>query len=521
MNEAPRYATLRDYLDALRRHRWLILAVALLFGGAAYAYTKSQDPVYTAESSLAVRDISQDVDLISSTALPTRALPETLAVSSAEQATRPVVAQRVKKALKSKLTIDQLRGMVTARAEARTAFVVFQAQAGTGRRAARLANEFARQFTIVTTRQERRRYGRAADSLRTRFRKDKGRRSSIQRQLYEERISRVQALQDFARPVETARRAEVPSTPTSPRPLRDTVLGLILGLTVGILLAFLRDALDRRMKGAHDIQEELGVPLLGYVSDKALGGGLLSLTGKGGSPEPDLEAFRILRANLDFLEADTPPRSFMVTSALPEEGKTTVAIALACVYAATGRRTLLLECDLRRSAFSNRLGIAPRPGLSDHLAGRAPEREIVQDIVLPWNARPEAQTNGSQPATPAGGPAERVTLSVVAAGTSRPNAAELLNSDRFRRYLANATRAYEVVIIDTAPLLPVVDSLELVPLVDAVLLCVRASRTTREQAMAAKAAIAHFPDRPVGLVTTGMRRGDAANYGYYAYSYSY
>lgn len=524
MNETPRYATLKDYLDVLRRQWWLILAVAAVFGGAAYAYTKLQDPTYAAEASLSVRDISRDFDLVSSNALPTRETPETLAITAAERATRPRIAERVKAALKTRLTVDELRGMITTRAEARTAFVVFEARSESPRRAARVANEFARQYALVATRQERARYGRAARSLRAEFRRrtrSSPSRNSIQRQLFEERVSRIEALEDFARPVETARRAEVPTTPGSPRPLRDTVLGLILGMTIGILLAFARDTLDRRMKGAHEIQEELGVPLLGYVSNKALGGGLLPIGGDSGLAEPDLEAFRILRANLDFLEVDTPPRSLMVTSALPEEGKTTVAIALAGIYAATGRRTLLLECDLRRSDFATRLGVAAKPGLSDHLAGRASEREIVQDIVLPWGSTAPEPSNGGAPTSGAGAEARSpVLLPCITAGSSQPNAAELLNTDRFKIFLDRATRNYDLVIIDTAPLLPVVDSLELVPLVDAVLLCVRATRTTREQAAAAKAALDHFPDRPIGLVTTGVRASDASS-GYYSYAYSY
>jgi len=514
---------LKDYLDVLRRQWWLILGVAALFGAAAYAYTKLQDPTYTAEASLSVRDISRDFDLVSSNALPTRESAETLAITAAERATRPRIAERVKKALKTRLTADQLRSMITTRAEARTAFVSFEARSGSPRQAARIANEFALQYALVATKQERVRYGRAADSLRAEFRRrsrSSRSRNSVQRQLFEERVSRIEALEDFARPVETARRAEVPTSPSSPRPLRDTVLGLILGMTIGILLAFARDVLDRRMKGAHEIQEELGIPMLGYVSNKALGGGLLPIAGADGMAEPDLEAFRILRANLDFLEVDSPPRSLMVTSALPEEGKTTVAIALAGVYAATGRRTLLLECDLRRSDFEKRLGVVATPGLSDHLAGRASAREIVQEIVLPGGSAGEAPSNGGAPVP--GAPVQGrspILLPCITAGSSMPNAAELLNSDRFKIFLDRATRNYDLVIIDTAPLLPVVDSLELVPLVDAVLLCVRASRTTREQAAAAKAALDHFPDRPIGLVTTGVR-ADASS-GYYSYSYSY
>ena len=180
-----------------------------------------------------------------------------------------------------------------------------------------------------------------------------------------------------------------------------------------------------------------------------------------------------------------------------------------------------MECDLRRPDFAERIGLAARPGLADHLAGRASAREILQEIVVPWGATGGAPPNGRPPAS--GAVAEGrspVLLPCVTAGTTLPNAAELLNSDRFKIYLSRLTRTYDLVILDTAPLLPVVDTLEIVPLVDAVLLCVRASRTTREQAAAAKAALDRFPDRPIGLVTTGVRARDAGSQ-YYSYSYSY
>ena len=101
-----------------------------------------------------------------------------------------------------------------------------------------------------------------------------------------------------------------------------------------------------------------------------------------------------------------------------------------------------------------------------------------------------------------------------------PRPAELLGSQRLQAFLKQVESAYETVVLDTAPLLSVVDTLELIPHVDGLVICVRAARTTRDQARAAKAAIDHLPKRPTGLVITGVRAGDEADYGYY-YSYAY
>ena len=111
----------------------------------------------------------------------------------------------------------------------------------------------------------------------------------------------------------------------------------------------------------------------------------------------------------------------------------------------------------------------------------------------------------------------------VVAGSPTPQSAELLGSERCRDFLGQVRTAYDAVIIDSCPLLAVVDTLELVPSADAVIVCVRASETRREQVRAAHKALAHFPPRPIGVVVTGMRRAseETTPYGYYAHAYSY
>jgi succinoglycan biosynthesis transport protein ExoP len=521
VNEAPRYATLRDYLQVLRRRRLWVLAFVLVFAGAAFAFSKAREAEYAAEAALSVRDVSEDVDLLTASGIPPQATPETLATVTADRATSPRVLRRVKRRLRTRLTTDQLKDRVTTNVEARTQFVVVQTRARNPRFAARLANAFADQIRLVTVREERARFARAGRSLRSQFDKAKrrGKPGRFTRELYAERISRVDALQQFSRPVELSRIAQVPKHPVSPRPARDTILGGILGLALGIVAAFVSDLLDRRLKGSHEVQKELGLPLLGYVSNKAMGNTLLTTNGDRAETETELEAFRIMRANLDFLDVDKPLRSLLVTSGLPEEGKTTVALALAGVYASSGRRTVVVEADLRKPVFARRLPIERAPGLTDHLAGKASLEQITQGVAVLSGAPTTVATQpaGSEPQRQG----SRQTLSCISAGTEMPYSQELLGSDRFKGFLERLRSSYDVVIFDAAPLLPVVDTLELVPQVDAVLLCVRASRTTREQAKAAKEALDHFPPRPTGVVTTGLRRSDAEYYGYYSYSYSY
>jgi Mrp family chromosome partitioning ATPase len=109
----------------------------------------------------------------------------------------------------------------------------------------------------------------------------------------------------------------------------------------------------------------------------------------------------------------------------------------------------------------------------------------------------------------------------ITGGTSSPRPAELLGSDRFREFLDQVSEVYDNVIIDTSPLLPVADTLEMLPMADSLVLCIRSNQTTREQARAARSALEHFQDRPIGLVITGLRKRDEPEYAYYSYGDTY
>jgi Mrp family chromosome partitioning ATPase len=204
-----------------------------------------------------------------------------------------------------------------------------------------------------------------------------------------------------------------------------------------------------------------------------------------------------------------------VTSGLPEEGKSTVAHSLAATSAAGGKRALLVECDLRRPIVATRLGIASQPGLSDVLAGGVKFTDVVQTLAL---QTPGATVNGGRP--PRDEESWLKTLDCVTAGSPSAEPAELLSSDRMREFLREATSAYDVVVLDSSPLLPVADTLGLLSEVDVAVVCVRPSSTTRHEARATRSALHRFPSRPMGLVVTGVRRRDE-EYGYHSYGYSY
>jgi capsular exopolysaccharide synthesis family protein len=512
MSDAPRYKNLRDYLRVLREQRLVVVLCTLLFGGAALVFSAREEQRYAAESSLSFRDEIADIGE-ASTATPDT--PEGRAAKAAQQVTELDVARGAQERLGTRLSPDKLLDAVEGDVEARTNLVVVTAEAGDPRLAADIANAFAQSLAAKRTKETRDQYALRARTLRTELRtlEQRARRSArgqidtaTARALQLDRITRLEGYARFANPVDIVARAEPEEDPISPRPLRNTIVGALLGLTLGMLLAFARDLLDRRFRRVDEVREALELPLVGHVREDAMG---RSVVGNGRKPlaDEELEAFRILRTNLDFLDVDAPLRTVMVTSALPEEGKSTVAAALAFAYAAGGRRTLLVECDLRRPTLAGRLSLQDKPGLTDFLAGHAQPAEVLQTVsVTP------PPVNGS-------GPGAASTLVVITAGSHHPQPAELLGSQRFGAFLDDVAQAYDIVVLDTSPLLPVVDTLELVPRVDGVVLCVRATRTTREQARAASAQLSHFPKRPTGVVVTGLRPGDEEEYGSYSYAY--
>jgi Mrp family chromosome partitioning ATPase/capsular polysaccharide biosynthesis protein len=514
LREAPRYASLADYVRVIRRHRLLIMLVCGAFVAGALVYSLTRETVYEAEAQVSFRDVLADLGLIGVDAgVPEIPTPQR-AARNADLITRPEVNRIVAERLG-----DQIAGRtfsVNARVAVQTSLVIIETEAPDANLAAALANGYARAAKRVETREQLRRLEQARRAITDEIAEvesegdDPARRvtASIRLSVLEQLLSRVETLEQISEPVEIVRDAVPPASRASPNPARDAVLGAVVGLVLGILAAFVRDSLDRRLHTAREVHDELGVPVLSRVSETALG--YAGLVGNGQPPmrEADFEPFRVLRMNLRALRGDPPPRTIAVTSGLPEEGKSTVSMALASAAAIAGQSVLLVECDLRRPSFARRLGIAREPGLTDYLLGVATPQQILRSVEL---AQPTVVNGaGPSPDAPAAG-----VLTCIAAGRPVINAAELLVSARFGEFVESVTDAYELVVFDTSPLLSVVDPLELVPHMDALLFCVRAQRTTRDQVRAARAALANLADLPTGAVLTGLRRGGPDSYDYY------
>jgi capsular exopolysaccharide synthesis family protein len=230
----------------------------------------------------------------------------------------------------------------------------------------------------------------------------------------------------------TYQNAVVPGAPVSPDREKYLLAGAALGLLVALGLSWLRDRNDNRLRTADDVTDVLGLATLGVLPDAKE----LARRKDGSLPEPATfptrEALRKLRTNLRYLDVDNPPRSIVVTSSAPGEGKSTVAANLARVMAGAGQPTLLIDADLRRPMIAAQFGIDGEVGLSQLLANSV----SLEDVAVPVS-------------TP--------LLTLLPAGQIPPNPSELLGSRRMQELIAELSRQY-FVIIDAPPVLAVTDA---------------------------------------------------------------
>ncbi len=490
--------SLRDYFAVLRNQRWLILGITLVAVAIGIGYSVLKDPTYTAEATLEFKNPSADLTVVApgSQVIPDLN-PAAAAAADSRVVTRDDVVQRVAKQVPElDMSEDELRDSITAEVQTDSNLVAIEASSGDADESALLANAFADETTLAVQTEQRKRYAQSVKELQRAL--DEGGLDPSLEASYNTAIGRLDTLSRVAEPVAVTRPATEPDSPSSPKPVRDTILAAILGLLLGIGAAFLRNALDRRIKDSHEVQRELGLPLVGYVRSDTLGLTGIGRNGDSFVSEDDLEAFRILRTNVDFLPGDEEISSLVVTSALPEEGKSTVAAWYAYVSAVAGRRTLLVECDFRRPVLATRFGVEGTPGLSEYLGNGLKPKDILRTVEVKGREAIDV-------------------LPLIPAGENVFQPTEMIASQKFKDFVGEVSDAYDLVVFDSAPLLPVSDTLQLVPEVDGVLFCVRLDQTTRDQAQAAKQALEHLSDKPTGLVITGVQRGGEDDYyGYYS-----
>ena len=461
--------TILEFFRTTRANLWLLIIGIVVGAAAGFGYASLQPKVYAASSSGYVTvGESGTVDVLSgSTAAKERARSYAAIVSS------EAVAQKIKQNTPElSLTTGQIRSSITAAAGENAALITVSAKASSPKNAQLLANG-ALQAT--------------ADYIKE----------------IEQNPSNAQALVNGentgATPTggNTVRviplnNASVNPPLVAPNYQQNVLVGAATGLALVYLAIFLRRALDQRIRTRDDATKATGASILGVlpVSDDLSEENIVN----GGTDDHIAqESIRQLRTNLRFVNVDTPPRSFIVTSAVPGEGKSTVSLSLARAMADAGSPVILIDADLRRPTVAKKLKLDAKVGLTQVLAGQVEIANAVHQL---------GDSN----------------LFVLPAGRIPPNPSELLGSDKMRQLINELSEEF-IVVVDVPPLLPVTDASLLSHSVDGVILVGSIGRSHREQMTEAASTLKKVNANLLGMVLNRAPRKGLGN-SYYGFGYA-
>ncbi|MGD9961719.1 polysaccharide biosynthesis tyrosine autokinase [Nocardioides sp.] len=447
---------LRDYLRILRR-RWLLIVASLVVTvGVAGLVTLRSTPQYQSTSQIFVSTNSST----SSDAYQGSLFSTQRVASYADLVTGKELAQRVIDAEGLELTASELAAKVTASAVPETVLLDISVVDPDPDTAQRLARSYSAELASL--------------------------------------VAELETAPGQANPALKATIVDSANLPTgaiSPQPLRNLGLALVVGLLLGFGIAVLREILDTTVKTAEDVTAAAGAAIMAgiaYDPDTSRRPLVTSLS----SHEPRVEAFRVLRTNLQFVDIDSANKAFVVTSSVPGEGKSTTAVNTAITMAQTGRRILIIDGDLRRPQVAQMLGLEASVGVTTVLLGKIPVADAIQ--------------------------VHETGLHVLSSGAIPPNPAELLQSQAMHELLAKLRAEYDTIVIDAPPLLPVTDAALLAEQTDGALMIVRHGHTTREQLRGAHDRLGSVGASTLGVVFNMVPKKRGGNYGYgYGYGYGY
>lgn len=290
--------------------------------------------------------------------------------------------------------------------------------------------------------------------------------------------------------------AEVPEVPVRPNKKNNIILACIVGLMLGISAAFFVEYIDNTIKDPDDVNAYIQLPFLGYVPSarkEAKTESEIDLIVHQKPHSIISEAYRSIRTSILFAFADKPSKAILITSSNPQEGKTSAAINLGITMASTGEKILLVDADMRCSRLHKSFNQQKESGLSDYLVG-----SIGLDAAIK--------------------PTKIENLSLLTAGSTPPNPAELLHSGKMKAFLEDVKKRFDRVIIDAPPVLTVTDAAILANITDGVIMLVRCGMVPIEIVLRAKQKLQDAKANILGVLLNNVDYGKESYYYYYYYS---
>jgi polysaccharide biosynthesis transport protein len=342
------------------------------------------------------------------------------------------------------------------------------------------------------------------------------------KQLYKLLFQRQKELEivssDRSNNVTISNPSRIPREPVGPKRFRNIFIALFLSFSAGVGLAFLLDYLDDTLKSIDDVDRYLHVPTLALIpaprTERSLLKGKVAVgtpafsgpgAGRGDSTalaliddsrSPVAEAYRHLRTSLLLSSAGQPPRTILVTSSQPSEGKTTTAVNTAVMFAQTGAEVLIIDCDLRRPRLHAHFNLPNHTGISNYLSSTETN---VDNLIQPYPKMPN--------------------LKVITSGPVPPSPAELLGGDGMRRLLSSINGRFAHIIIDSPPAISFTDASILSTMVDGVMLVVHGGRSSRAVVRRAKQLLVDVGANIYGIVLNNVKL-DSQDYNYYTTYYA-
>ena len=516
-------SSLSDYVRIVRRRIWIVIVCAILVPTVAYALSARQPAVYqaSAEVYLSTEDLAAALTGITASYVDESRMTAT----QAKLAHVPGVAERTIKLSGIKgITSAELLGSVDIVPDSTTNILTFVVRNHDRVSAERLATAYARAFKTYrgeldsqAVRSARKDYATRLDALTAEGKGSSPLAVSIRSK--EEQLAVLEALQTGRTYV--VRTADG-AAKIAPTPRRNASLGLMLGIVLGLGLAFLVELFDTRVRSADEVGKRLGLTQLARLTappKRLAKEDKLAMIVQPASPEA--ESFRMLRTNLEFATLGShSTRTILVTSAIEQEGKSTTAANLAVAEARAGLRVALVDLDLRVPYIDRFFGLLHAEGITDVALGRVSLELALTRIDLETGTaatptRGSHETNGHGP--------ERGCLDVLVSGPRPPDPGEFVGTQQLADILTSLRSRYDRVIVDTPPALRVGDAMTLSTRADGILVVTRLSVIRRPLLSELKRMLDKTPARKLGYVVTGSRErpGDYGyGYGYGGYGYA-
>jgi capsular exopolysaccharide synthesis family protein len=494
-------STFVDFLRVARRRKLIILVAVVLVPVAAVIHAVRQPDVYSSSAQVLLTPQTAAVRYAGGPSMSPED-PVRYAATQTFLARSPSVAKGVvERAHVSGLTVESFLGTSGVAAASDANLLTFSARSGEPNIAQRLADLYASEFTRYRRGLDTRALTSAIAELKLRMRRLGPNEQTLKPQLFD-KIQSLQTTEALQRQSTYVARPAGPAAKVQPRPKRDALLGLGLGIVLALGLAYLREALDTRLRTADDIAQRLGLPALAHLPTppkRLRAADRLVMLDEPYTPAGEM--YRMLRTSIDLANLDRHARTLMITSAIAGEGKTTTAANLGVALAAAGRRSILVDLDLRRPTVHRFFGLKGRPGLTDVALDDVALQDAVARIDLVG-----VHSGGS--------------LSVLPSGPIPPDPGEFVGTSVVGQLLRELADQYDVVLIDTPPVLHAVEAMTLSTHVDAMLIVTRLATARRGTLTELQRMLDRTPAAKLGFILTGTDGGPDYSYAYddsYAY----